>query len=84
MADQETTEVLIVHLEYLRKAADETNTHLKTLNGRMGAVETRTTVLETRADDVKAAGRNWGAGAGAAGGFIGGLIAGFLGRGGGQ
>jgi len=76
-------EVVLVHLEYLRTAVDETNEHLRLLNGRMASVETRATVLETEAKSARTAGRNWGAGAGTAGGFLGGLLAALF-KGGGQ
>ena len=68
------TEQILVHLEYLRAGQDEMNLHLKELNGRVRDVETRTTVLETRANESKAAGAKWGAGVGAA---IAALIAGL-------
>jgi hypothetical protein len=70
------TEEILVHLEYLRKGQDETNTHLKTLNGRVGKHDEALAVLKDRGEDAKAAGRNWGAGAGGvAGAFVGGVIA---------
>jgi len=78
MSDDTTTEVVLVHLEYIRGKQDEIVSHLRTLNGRMASVETRATVLETRAETAKTEGRNWGAGAGAAGGLLGGFFAGFL------
>lgn len=67
-------EVILVHLEYIREKQDEIVAHLTTLNGRVSTVETRATVLETRADDGKISGAKWGAGLGA---LIAALIAGL-------
>jgi type II secretory pathway component GspD/PulD (secretin) len=64
MADK--TEQILVHLEYLRAGQDETNAHLKELNGRVSRVEIRAAVLEAKSDDAKASGAKWGAGVGAA------------------
>lgn len=83
MTEHESIAAALVHLEYLRKAADETNEHLTRVNGRLGAVETRAAILEDRANAAKNSGRNWGAGAGAVGGAIGGFFAALL-KGGGQ
>jgi hypothetical protein len=35
---------VLVHLEYIRKAQDETNAHLKTLNGRTRKLEAASAV----------------------------------------
>ena len=70
---------ILIHLEYIRKAADETNDHLRALNGRVSAVEIRATVLETRADEGKSSGRNWGLSAGGIGTAIGAALAHFFG-----
>lgn len=64
-------DAILVHLEYIRKASDETNDHLRVLNGRMGAVETRTAILEDRARKTRHSGRNWGLAAGGIGTAIG-------------
>lgn len=64
-----TNAELLVHLEYIKKAADQTNSHLKTLNGRMGEAEQKIAVIESQAADAKTSGAKWG-------GLVGGLIAG--------
>lgn len=69
--DNVSNEVLLVHLEYIRKAADQTNTHLATLNGRMGEAEQDIAVLKSQANDAKASGAKWG-------GMVGGAIAGAI------
>jgi hypothetical protein len=35
------TDEILVHLKYLREGQDETVAHLRTLNGRVGAVEVK-------------------------------------------
>ena len=67
MAD---TGEIVVHLEYIRKAADETNAHLRQLNGRVTATEQEIAVLKDRAAEGRAAGRTWGLTAGGIGSAI--------------
>lgn len=69
MPEPTTNEALLVHLEYIREAADRTNSHLATLNGRVGAAEQKIAVIESQASDAKTAGAKWG-------GTVGGVIAG--------
>lgn len=80
MAEMKYDQILI-HLEYIREKQDETNTHLRELNGRTTKTETRLSVLEDRAEQAviatqqaKASAVKWGAGIGAA---ISALIAGL-------
>lgn len=75
MADKDKTDEILVHLQYIRENQDKTNQHLATLNGRVGASENRLTALETRSDEGKRDGRNWGAAGGFLGGFLASLIA---------
>lgn len=67
--DEPTNAALLVHLDYIRKAADMTNAHLMTLNGRIGEAEQKIAVIESQANDAKASGAKWG-------GMVGGVIAG--------
>lgn len=62
---------LLVHLDYIRKAADQTNEHLSRLNGRMGEAEQAIAVIESQTADAKQAGAKWG-------GLVGGVIAGAV------
>jgi hypothetical protein len=64
-----THEALLVHLEYIRKAADQTNAHLATLNGRMGDAEQAIAVIQSQESDARTAGAKYGS-------IFGGLIAG--------
>lgn len=71
--EEPTNAALMVHLDYIRRAADETNSHLRTLNGRIGAAEQKIAVIESQASDAKASGKASGA---KWGGMVGGAIAG--------
>lgn len=64
----ESTDQILVHLEYIREKQDATVTHLERLNARTGKVENRVTALEARGDEARTAGARWG-------GFVGGAIA---------
>lgn len=67
--------VILTHIEYIRAAQDETNTHLKELNGRTGRAENRLSVLESHSREAaKASQKSGGAYGAAAGGFVGGLL----------
>lgn len=72
MPDNDKTDAILVHLEYLRRGQDDTLAHLRSLNGRVNTAEGDIRVLKDRSDEAKHAGTKWG---GAAGGFVGGLIA---------
>lgn len=67
MAHEPSNAELLIHLDYIRKAADQTNAHLLNLNGRVGEAEDRVLVLETRADESKATAAKYG-------GMVGGVI----------
>lgn len=73
-------DVLLTHLEYIREGIDQVNARLDAQNGRIRKVETGIVVLETRADEGKSSGRNWGGAAGALGGFLSGLFSGWIGK----
>lgn len=64
-----TNAELLVHIAYIREAADKTNAHLVQLNGRVGDAEQKIAVIESQSNDAKASGAKWG-------GTVGGLIAG--------
>lgn len=74
MSDHQTTEVVLVHLEYIRAKQDEIVSRLDVQNGRLGKMENRATALETRADESRISGAKWGAGLGA---LIAAMIAGL-------
>jgi hypothetical protein len=46
----ETTDEILVHVQYIREAQDRTNAHLATLNGRVGSAETRIAVMESKVE----------------------------------
>lgn len=76
MTGEPTNAELLVHIEYIRKAADSTNAHLAKLNGRVadveddiGAVKTQVAVIESQSADAKSVAVKWG-------GLVGGVIAG--------
>jgi hypothetical protein len=73
MTDPSNAE-LLVHLQYLRQACDQTNNHLAHLNGRTRTAEQKIAVLEDRSDEAKAEGRKHGAIWGGAGAALGGII----------
>lgn len=53
MPDQTSTQVILVHLEYLREKMDEVISHQKHQNGRQNKTDERLAVLEDRAQDYK-------------------------------
>lgn len=64
-----TSDLVLVHLEYLRKSVDETNRLLALQNGRVRTLENDVAVLKDRAAEAKAFGdeakltaRRWGGG----------------------
>lgn len=67
--DEPTNAALLIHLDYIRKAADQTNEHLRRLNGRVGEAEQAIAVIQSQASDAKTAGAKYG-------GIVGGVIAG--------
>ena len=69
MDEQPSNATLSVHLDYIRRAVDETNTHLRTLNGRVGEAEQSIAVLQSQATDARTSGAKWG-------GIVGGIITG--------
>ena len=70
MTDQQTTEIVLVHLEYIRSKQDEIVLHLRALNGRVGDAEQDIAVLKDRADEARTSGRAWGLTAGGIGSAI--------------
>lgn len=74
MPENEKTDAILVHLQYLREGQDKANAHLERQNGRLASAEARLAVLEDRSDEAKAvaqaAAKKWGA--------IGGLVGGVL------
>lgn len=79
-SETESHAALIVHLSYLKDGVDECRDLLKVQNGRISKTETAVIVLETKANEAKTSGRNWGAASGTAGGFLGGFVSGLLQR----
>lgn len=69
--EQPSNAALLVHLDYIRKAADLTNEHLQRLNGRVGETEQKIAVLEAQTSDARTAGAKYG-------GIVGGIITGGM------
>lgn len=74
MANETEMQILVLHLEYIKKGIDELKAGQVAQNGQLVEHESAIAVLQDRATEAKAAGRNWGAGAGVVGGFLGGLV----------
>ncbi len=54
MPERDRSEVILTHLEYIRRKLDELNDQQRALNGRVGTAERSIAVLQDRAEDVKA------------------------------
>lgn len=74
-------DIILAHLENIAADVAEIKGDVKAQNGRVRTLEIDTAVLKDRADDAKASGRNWGAGAGVLGGLLSGFLTGLLGGG---
>lgn len=70
MSDQTPSELLLVHVEYIRERVDAIDNGLKDLNGRTRDTEQAIAVLKDRADESRNAGRTWGLTAGGVGSAI--------------
>lgn len=69
MADDQTTEIFI-HLEYIKAGIDDLRAGQKAQNGQLQEHGEKIAVLEDRASEARAAGRNWGLTAGGIGSAI--------------
>ena len=81
MADDQTTQIVLVHLEYIREQVDGINGRLDGLNGRTRRNEQDIAVLHDRAAEGRTAGRNWGLTAGGVGTAIAAALAYLFGGG---
>jgi len=81
MAEQQTTQIVLVHLEYLRDKVDAIDGKLEAQNGRIRKTEEAVAVLNDRTDEARNAGRNWGLTAGGIGSAIGAALAYLFGGG---
>lgn len=67
----ESTEEILIHLQYLRDGVDGINKRLDTQNGRIRTLENDMAVVKDRQSEARQDGGKWG---GIAGGFAGGLV----------